>query len=103
MEGSFALKGNVAKALEGFGDFDMSEQFLPGEDNVTYVSRMQCVQAAIESQLEEMTKYSPDRKVGIVTFNNEVTIIGDGTTDSQSITGDRLSNFQTCYDIGENL
>lgn len=103
MEGNFALKGKIANAFEGFGDFDMSEQFLPGEDNVTYVSRLQCVQAAIESQLEEMQKYAPDRKVGIVTFNNEVTIIGDGTTDTQSITGDRLSNFQTCYDIGENL
>jgi len=40
MEGNFALKGKIANAFEGFGDFDMSEQFLPGEDNVTYVSRL---------------------------------------------------------------
>jgi len=26
-----------------------------------------------------MHKNNPDRKLGLVTFNNEVTIIGDGT------------------------
>jgi len=46
---------------------------------VTYVSRLQCVQSAIDSQLESMGKTNPDRKVGLVTFNNEVTVIGDGT------------------------
>jgi hypothetical protein len=40
-----------------------------------------------------MAKICPDRKVGIVTFNGEVTILGDGTTDVTSITGDRLNNF----------
>ena len=47
----------------------------------TYVSRIQCVKAAIENQIEEMSKVSKERKVGIVTFNNEVTVIGDGTKD----------------------
>jgi hypothetical protein len=46
---------------------------------MTYVSRLQCVQSAIDSQLESMQKNNADRKIGLVTFNNEVTIIGDGT------------------------
>lgn len=50
-----------------------------------------------------MAKYTPDRKVGIVTFNGDVSVIGDGTTDVATITGDRLNNFQTCFEMGENL
>lgn len=48
------------------------------EKNVTYVSRMQCLQAAIEQQINDMANGAADRKLGIVTFNNEVTVIGDG-------------------------
>jgi hypothetical protein len=44
------------------------------------VSRKQCVIAAIESQLEEMKKKNPNRKVGVITFNNEVLVIGDSLT-----------------------
>lgn len=57
---------------------------------MTYVSRLQCVQSAIDTQLEAMQKNNPDRKLGLVTFNNEVTIIGDGTKAPQTVTGDKL-------------
>jgi len=40
---------------------------------------MQCVQAAIDNQLSEMAVGAPERKLGVVTFNHEVTIIGDGS------------------------
>jgi len=40
---------------------------------------MQCVQAAIESQIDDMAKGAANRKVGVVTFNNELQIIGDGS------------------------
>jgi hypothetical protein len=36
---------------------------------------------------------SENRKVGVVTFNNEVTVLGDGTKNPQTITGDRLNDF----------
>jgi len=51
---------------------------MQGEKNQTYVSRIQCVQAAIDSQISTMTKSTSKRKVGVVTFNHEVTILGDG-------------------------
>lgn len=48
-------------------------QWLPGQNrNVTYISRLQCLQAAIYHQLEQFSKDHPDRKVALVTFNNEV-------------------------------
>ena len=61
---------------------------------MTYVSRLQCVQSAIDSQLGEMKKNNPDRKIGLVTFNNEVSIIGDGTKDPVTVAGDKLSNYE---------
>ncbi len=57
---------------------------------MTYVSRLQCVQSAIDSQLENMKKNNPDRKIGLVTFNNEVTIIGDGIKPPVTVAGDKL-------------
>lgn len=40
-----------------------------------------------------MHKNFPDRKIGLVTFNNEVSIIGDGTQAPQTIAGDKLLDY----------
>ena len=40
-----------------------------------------------------MEKNSPNRKIGLVTFNNEVTVIGDGTKNPTTIAGDKLLNY----------
>jgi hypothetical protein len=53
---------------------------------------MQCVQAAIDNQLSEMAVGAPDRKIGLVTFNHEVTVIGDGSKIPQTIAGDKLND-----------
>ena len=39
------------------------------------------MQAAVENQIVQMTAGAANRKVGVVTFNGEVTVIGDGTKD----------------------
>lgn len=82
----------VAKDLLKFGDG--SDQFLQGESkNATYISRMQCLQAAIDSQIQQMSIGAPKRLVGIVTFGSQVAIIGDGTQGlPRIIAGDRLSD-----------
>jgi hypothetical protein len=48
-----------------------------------------------------MSKGAPDRKLGIVTFNSEVTIIGDGSKDPQIIAGDKLYNYDYLIDNGQ--
>jgi hypothetical protein len=78
--------------LSKFGD--NSDQRLQGDFGKTYVSRLQCVQSAIDSQLGEMKKNNPDRKIGLVTFNNEVTVIGDGTKEPVIVTGDKLQSYE---------
>ena len=50
-----------------------------------------------------MQKATPDRKVGIVAFNNEVTVIGDGTKNPVIITGDKLYNKDFLLNNGIEL
>eukprot|EP01120_Amphizonella_sp_Union-15-10_P015432 TRINITY_DN7945_c0_g1_i1.p1 TRINITY_DN7945_c0_g1~~TRINITY_DN7945_c0_g1_i1.p1 ORF type:complete len:542 (+),score=95.54 TRINITY_DN7945_c0_g1_i1:134-1627(+) len=70
-----------------------SEQYLPNENRgVTYVSRLQCVQAAIDAQLESLKKEHPNKRVAIVTFNNDVTIYLPGSK-TFSIAGDKLNDY----------
>ena len=42
---------------------------------------MQCLQAAIDQQITDMQNGATDRKLGIVSFNNEVNVLGDGAKD----------------------
>lgn len=80
---------------------DNAPQFLPNQNKATqWVSRKQCVLAAIENQLEEIKKTHPNRKVGVVAFNNEVIAYGDGSSDPEIITGDKLNNKDICLNIG---
>lgn len=61
---------------------------------MTYVSRIQCVKSAIDSQITDMANGAGERKLGVVAFNHEVQVIGDGTQDAVIITGDHLNNFE---------
>lgn len=93
--GILNLKTNKQQELMKLIQHGEEEQFLPGANrNLTYVSRLECVQAAIESQLQTLSKISPRLKVGIVAFNNEVKVIGDGTHEV-ILAGDRLNDFES--------
>jgi hypothetical protein len=41
-----------------------------------------------------MAVLAPDRKVGLVCFNHEVSIIGDGSKDSLTVAGDKLYDYE---------
>ena len=83
VQGKHKIKGDKiselhAQMMREFGDG--SDQFMNrAEMGMTYVSRIQCVKAAIDSQIDDMANGAGARKIGIVTFNHEVSIIGDGT------------------------
>jgi len=104
--GSVKLKGdkateNQALRREHGGD---NNQYLPGQRrDVTYVSRMQAVQAAINAQIEEMAAdTSTKTKVGLITFSNEVTIFGDGTGAPVIVAGDRLQDLEALLGAGRD-
>lgn len=37
------------------------------------------MKAAVDIQLEELCKQHPNKRVVMITFNNEVTLVGDGS------------------------
>jgi len=102
--GKHNIKGNYFEKMKAelMSFSDGSDQFYGvGNRNVTYVSRLQCLQAAIESNLSQMIKEAPNRKVGFVTFNNEVIAYGDGTKTPVKINGNNLNEFETIKSIAE--
>jgi hypothetical protein len=46
---------------------------------VTYISRLQCVQAAVHRQVEALALLYPHHRLGLITFNHELALYGDGT------------------------
>ncbi|CAG9333239.1 unnamed protein product [Blepharisma stoltei] len=97
--GHIQLKTNKLEELRKQIGRNEGPQYMPKENkNITYVSRLECLQAAIEYQLTELQRGTPHRKIGIVTFNGEVNVIGDGGSQI-CITGDRLSNYDNIVDL----
>jgi hypothetical protein len=89
-----------AQALRAAGDD--ANQFLPHERRgVTYVTRMQALQAAVSQQVESIAKAKPTRRVGLVSFATDVVIHGDGTAASRTLAGSRLTDFETLKAAGE--
>ena len=40
-----------------------------------------------------MANGAGDRKIGLVAFNNDVTIMGDGSQDAMILSGDKLNDY----------
>ena len=106
LKASTILKSTKKKKdkLKEFMKFsDGSYQHLDQSDRTsTYVSRLECVIAAIENQLLQLSHAAPHVKIGLVLFNNEVILIGDGILPPKIITGDKLSNKLVHFAILRN-
>jgi len=102
VEGKLTLKGDHTKQLAALNT-DRSSQRLPNEKrNVTYISRLQSLQAAVDAAMNKLVAESPRKRVGLVTFSNEVSIIGDGSSsETKIIAGDRLGNYEELLAVGE--
>ena len=61
---------------------------------------LQSVQAAVDHQLGEFTKSQPNTRISLVTFNNEVTVFGDGKNDAVVVTGDKLNDNDALVKVG---
>ncbi|KAK3097067.1 hypothetical protein FSP39_006081 [Pinctada imbricata] len=83
---------------------DRSDQYLPNQRrNVTYISRLQAAQAAVDHQLEEMIRQHPNRRVALIAFNNEVSVIGDGSNDAVTIAGEKLTKIEELEKMGAEI
>lgn len=69
IEGRHELKGADARKRLQSLNTERADQWAPRERrNVTYVSRLQSVQAAVDAQLHQMEKEQPERRIGLGTF-----------------------------------
>ena len=100
----FKLRGNrLQQQHDDLSQFiDHNAGHLNAQSDVQYVSRLQCVQTAVVEQIENIAKTNPNYKLGLVSFNNEVTVIGDGMSNHEIITGDKLNNMNKLKEIGES-
>lgn len=79
-------------------------QRLPSEArNITYISRLQAVQAAVDHQLGEMAREFPHRRVALITFSSEVSVIGDGTGEVVTVSGQKLTDREELSKVGSEL
>lgn len=91
-----ALRGSLLAHGEG-------HQHLPGQRrDVTYVSRLQSMQGAVDQQLTDLSQHHPKRQVGLVTFNNEVCVIGDGSCPPVVLSGDKLDDVELLARTGRD-
>jgi hypothetical protein len=89
--GKFELKGHDRVQSLSSLNVDRQNQFLPGQRrDVTYVSRLQAVQAAVDHQLHSLTSSHPHQRVALISFGDEVTVIGDGRGEVITVAGDKL-------------
>lgn len=59
------------------------------------ITRLECIKNAIDKQIEKIRNLSPDMKVGFVTFDENVSLIGDGGQPPVNFSGTDLYNYPT--------
>ncbi|KAJ8382151.1 hypothetical protein SKAU_G00029290 [Synaphobranchus kaupii] len=85
------------------GSMSVTSEVSPGSSvrSPTYLSRLQSVQDALQRALSSLLQTSPHRRVALVTFNDEVTVYGDGTDDPLTLRDWSLMDFDYLKSQGE--
>ena len=72
VDGRMKLRGSHAERYRSLNTTGET-QWLPSQNrNVTYITRLQALQAAVDHQLDQLAKEHPTRKAALISFNNEV-------------------------------
>ena len=66
---------------ESFGEFYRQNQ----TTQIRHITRLEALQVAIDDNLKKMIKNTPEKRVGIVAFNQDVKILGDGQVDPMNL------------------
>ncbi|CAN0319877.1 unnamed protein product, partial [Phaeothamnion confervicola] len=102
VQGRFSLRGNRTgqlAALRVAGDA-AEQRWGQQRRDVTYVSRMQAVQAAVGAELDRLAHEQPATRVGIVSFSEDVILTGDAAAEPRVLAGDRLIDFAVLTEVG---
>jgi small GTP-binding protein len=63
-----------------------------GRQNVTHVSRLQCVQAAVAREIERDLREAPATRAVLITFGDAVTFYGDGRSQPVVLAGSKMQD-----------
>lgn len=85
-------------------EVSVHNQFLPNESrSSSYVSRMDCLKMALDIQVTETARESPNKRIAIVTFSSNVQIIGDARSQTRaSVPAVLLDNFEGLFKLGQS-
>ncbi|XP_068439940.1 circularly permutated Ras protein 1-like [Clinocottus analis] len=73
------------------GSMSITAQVSEGE-HVVHKSRLKFVQDAVLQCVQRLSEQRPDMRVGLITFNNQVTMHGNENFTSHSLSGDELTD-----------
>ncbi|XP_031440669.1 circularly permutated Ras protein 1 isoform X2 [Clupea harengus] len=93
----------VVFCVDVSGSMSVTSEIAPGNAmrSPTYVSRLQGVQDALHKALSSLLQKSPHRRVALVTFNDEVTVYGDGTAVPVTVKDWALLDYDHLRERGE--
>lgn len=102
------LRGNVDNRNNNHDNAALNpegaDQWMRGERRgATYISRLACVKAALDLHLNRLRKQHPNKRMCLIVFASEVTIVGDGSGAPTVIAGDKLSNYQALLGSGRDF
>ena len=64
-------------------------------------TRLEALKVAVKAQIRALAATKPTKRVGLVTFASDVTILGDGTEDARTVTREQLNNWDVLRAAGE--
>jgi hypothetical protein len=107
VRGKFELKGKAKAAaqedLSFLSQFGNDYQRPQASTTSTWVSRLNAVQSAVDKQLTALHKQFPTRRVALVAFGDDVTVIGDGLGQPTVVTGDKLRDQKQLQTLGKSF
>mmetsp|Transcript_430 Transcript_430/g.789 ORF Transcript_430/g.789 Transcript_430/m.789 type:complete len:882 (+) Transcript_430:37-2682(+) len=90
------------RLIELLGDEDI---YIPPADN-SYVSRLDCMKSAIDMQLKDLEQSNPNKRVVLITFNDEVTMIHGKTNQAvakQALPSSILNDYEKLFQKGSSV
>lgn len=92
------------QTLLGLSDYEMSQQTLrsEGSSSSPYVSKLQCVQAAVNIAITETARASPKSRVVLITFADDVHVYDGASAQPLVIAGDKLNDVAALAAFGRN-
>ena len=97
-------KPPVQRSLFNYGDDDDNIDFSNydfNQNNTNYISRLDMVKLAIENNINSLLKNSPNVKVGIVSFGNEIEVKGDCLSNVMIVKQKDMNNESKIKILGE--